>query len=123
MHGYWTIAGIIVLVLLLLLSGCAAHFTIHPGALNQTDSAAYDALLIAETAISEARQDLQTGALPDSTKAALNSLIIAYNIARESWLTYRGAVATNVTPGEYLIRLNQNLTDLAVAVQRFEEVK
>src|SRR5579872_3372482 len=75
MHGYWTIAGIIVLVLLLLLSGCAAHFTIHPGALNQTDSAAYDALLIAETAISEARQDLQTGALPDSTKAALNSLI------------------------------------------------
>jgi hypothetical protein len=28
---------------------CVAHYTAHPAALNQTDSAAYDALLIAET--------------------------------------------------------------------------
>ncbi len=43
---------------------CAAHYRIHPGAVNATDSAAYDALLIAEAAINRARMDYQAGQVP-----------------------------------------------------------
>jgi hypothetical protein len=51
------IPGLKSLVLLLLVplvlstSACAARYKVHPGALNPTDSAAYDTLLIAETTI------------------------------------------------------------------------
>src|SRR4051794_20117781 len=38
---------------LVLLPACTAHYSIHPGALNKTDSAAYDALLVAEATIDQ----------------------------------------------------------------------
>ena len=79
-------------------TSCSAHYRIHPGALSATDSSAYDALLIAETMIDQARLDLQAGQLPpdvkDAAKAALDTLIRSYNVARASWLTYRGALGT-----------------------------
>src|SRR5437588_8802813 len=60
------ILGFVVVLPLLLVSAtsCAVHYRIHPGALNATDSAAYDALLIAETTIDQARLDLLAGQLP-----------------------------------------------------------
>jgi hypothetical protein len=111
---------LLVLALALSLSACATRLTIHPGALNKTDSVAYDALLIAESIIDQARQ------LPlddKDAKSALNTLINAYDVARASWLTYRGAIGTDVPPEVYLEKLNQNLSDLSNAIRQFEEVQ
>ena len=44
-------AALLLAALTILASGCAARYTVHPGALNKTDSAAYDALLVAETCL------------------------------------------------------------------------
>jgi hypothetical protein len=115
------IPGLKVLGLLLAASlvlpaqACVAHYTVHPGALNQTDSAAYDALLIAETVIDQAK-----AANPGPPDGVLKRLIESYNVARVSWLTYRGAITTNVPQQAYLDRLNKNLVDLTNAIREFE---
>jgi len=123
------IPGLKILVVLLLMplvlstAACAAQYKIHPGALNATDSAAYDTLLIAEAAIDEARSENQTRPLPTDTQDALNTLIQAYTVARESWLIYRGALANNVPPNDYIRQLAQNLSDLTNAIRALKEVK
>jgi len=53
--GLKALVLLLTIPLLLSASACAAHYTIHPGSLNKTDSAAYDALRIAEAAIDQAR--------------------------------------------------------------------
>ena len=121
------IPGIKNLFLLLLLpivlstTACAAHYAIHPGALNTTDSAAYDTLLIAKAAIDQAKADNQTQPLPAEDKGALNQLVQIYNVARDSWLTYRGALGTNTPSDPYFQQLNRNLIDLANAIRILEE--
>jgi hypothetical protein len=120
-HQFSSALVILTIPLLFLVSACAAHYVIHPGALNNTDSAAYDALLIAETTIDQARIELQAGNLPAEAKVALQELVRVYNVARETWLTYRGALATNVTSSVYFDRLTQNLSDLTNAIRKFEE--
>src|SRR5689334_4955510 len=94
-HPFWFAA-----LFLLLTAACTAHYKLHPGALNTADSAAYDTLLIAEAAIDQARTENQTRPFSAEAKDALNTLIRSYNVAREAWLTYRGAVATNL-PSEH----------------------
>src|SRR5205823_957062 len=47
------IPPLLILPVLLSMPACAAHYTIHPGALNTADSAAYDTLLIAESVIDQ----------------------------------------------------------------------
>ena len=121
--GLKTLACLLAALLSFSLSACAAHYAIHPGALNTTDSAAYDTLLVAEGAIDQARIDLQQGQLPAAAKPPLDALILAYNTARQSWLTYRGAIATNVPSAEYFTELSTNLSNLAAAIRAFEEVK
>ena len=59
----------------------------------------------------------RTQPIPTDRKDALNTLIRSYNVARESWLTYRGAVATNVPSDAYLAQLNKNLLDLTNAIR------
>ena len=106
----------------LLISGsacAAAHYTLHPGALNQLDSSGYDALLVAQATIDALRADYEAGRLAEETKPAFDTLVRSYNGARQSWLTYRDAIATQVPASVYLSRLNQNLTDLANALQAF----
>ncbi len=110
--------ALLLAVLVTLASACAVRYTVHPGALNKTDSAAYDALLIAETAIDQAKVANQ-----GEPKDVLNRLIQAYNVARESWLTYRGVLTTSDPPQAYLDRLNQNLTDLMAAIRALEEAQ
>src|SRR5215467_361007 len=92
---------ILTIPLLFLVSACTAHYIPHPGALNKTDSVAYDALLIAETTIDQARLEVHAGNLPEKAKAPLEELIRLYNVAREAWLTYRSALATNVESSVY----------------------
>jgi hypothetical protein len=120
---FWTV---LLLAILLSAAACAARYTVHPGALSKTDSAAYDALLIAETTIDQARTEYQAGQLPagpNDGKKALDTLVKSYNVARESWLTYRGAIATNVPAQIYLDKLTKNLSDLTNAIHAFEEAK
>src|SRR5262245_58414791 len=88
------ISGVNILVPLLMApllfssTACAAFlYTVHPGALNKTDSMAYDTLLVAKRVIDQARTDYQQGRLTAGTNEALNILIRSYNVARDSWLT------------------------------------
>ena len=123
-HELW-----ITVALLILAAGaaaCTAHYKLHPGALNMADSAAYDTLLVAEAAIDQAREENQRRPFSAEAKDSLNRLIQAYNITREAWLTYRGAVAANVSSDQYFQQLNRNLSDLAAAIEALknkEEVK
>jgi hypothetical protein len=117
---------IIVLVVPLLFvsaSACVAHYTMHPGALSAADSTAYDALLIAENVIDQARTDSRSQPLGPGMKDALNAVVGSYNVARDSWLTYRGALATNTSADAYFQQLNKNLLDLANAIQALRQVK
>ena len=84
---------------------------------NTADSAAYDTLLIAETVIDQARaQNISA-----TEKDALKTLVATYNAARESWLTYRGALATNLPSDQYFQQLTKNLTDLTNAIRAIRE--
>jgi hypothetical protein len=122
--GFKTPVLVLLFPLLLSVSACIAQpYIVHPGAMNQTDSVTYDTLLIASTAIDTARTDYQAGRLPDSTKPAFNTLVRSYNVARESWLTYRGAIATNIPSTDYFNQLNKNLLDLSNALRGFEEAQ
>jgi hypothetical protein len=47
-------------------------------------------------------------------------LVKAYNVARESWLTYRGALATSTPTQIYLDQLTKNLNDLTAAVKALQ---
>lgn len=112
----------LLLAILILVSGCAARVAVHPGALNSADSAAYDALLVARTAIDQAKAAYAAGQIAGN-KQALDALIAAYDAARASWLAYRGALMTNVSATTYLNTLNSNLTALSDAIRGIEEVQ
>ena len=121
--GVKTMTVILLIPILLSVSACRAHYAIHPGALNTADSAAYDTLLVASATIDEARMAYQLGRLPIGARDLLNTLIHSYKVARQSWLTYRGAIATNVAPDIYFDELTENLKDLTTAIREFQEAK
>lgn len=110
-------------IVLVILAACVAHYAVHPLAVSAADSAAYDVLLVAETAIDQARLDLKAGQLPDNAREPLNTLITAYNLTRDTWLTYRGAVTTDVPAQNYLDQLNKNVSALASAIRALKEVQ
>jgi len=108
--GLKTTVPILLLALALPATACAAHYTVHPGALNVTDSAAFDTLLMAQAAIDGAR----TAQL---SSPELNKLVTSYNLTRSTWLVYRAAVQTNAPNDVYFQQLNTNLTDLLTALR------
>ena len=105
------------------MTACARHYTIHPGALNMADSAAYDALLTAQAVIDEARSNYERRQLPAGAKELLDTLIHSYNVARNSWLAYRSAIAEKASSNPDFTELNKNLSDLANAVRALKEVR
>jgi hypothetical protein len=115
--GLRLLAPVLLLPLVLSTTACAAHYTVHPGALNTTDSAAYDTLLVAKAIIDQARIENQTRPLPPGDKDALNTLVRYYNVARDAWLTYRGAISTNTPSDQYFQQLAKNLADLTNAIE------
>jgi hypothetical protein len=106
----------LLLPVLLATPACTFHYTVHPGALNTTDSAAYDTLLVAETTIAQAQSDYLAGKL-QGQKDTLNKLVETYNVARQAWITYRNAIQTNAPSDAYFKQLNQNLIDLTNAIR------
>ena len=121
--GLKIFALVLLIPLALSTTACAARYAVHPGALNPTDSAAYDMLLIAQATVDQLRADFQESSIPPETKNALNRLVESYNIARESWLTYRGALLANVPADAYFQQLTRNLTDLTTAIRALQQVK
>src|SRR5881394_1518300 len=61
--GFKIVGPLLLAPLVFPTAACAAHYAVHPGALNVADSAAYDTLLVAEAAIDQARVENQTRAL------------------------------------------------------------
>ena len=113
------VTGVLLATLLLPTPACAVHYAVHPGALNTADSGAYDLLNIAQAIIDQARTDQ----LSAGEKDDLNTLIKSYNVARESWLTYRGAISANVSSDQYAQQLTKNVIDLTNAIKAIREVK
>lgn len=103
-------------------SSCATRAP-RSGALTQLDSDAYDALLVAQAALSEGKRAYAAGELPPEAKDVINNAGKAYNIARASWLTYRDAVATG--KGDDLARgkLNADVVELTAAVANVFKLK
>jgi hypothetical protein len=120
--GLRSLILLLAIPILLSMSACAAY-VVHPGSLNQTDSVGYDSLVIAQAAIDNARAAYDAGRLPDNTKPAFNALVRSYNLAHQSWLTYRGAIQTNQPADGYFNQLNQNLINLSNALRAFEEAQ
>jgi hypothetical protein len=98
--GLKTLAFLLIVPFVLATPACAMHSNMHPGALKRIDSAAYDALLVAEATIDQARLDLKSGRLPAGAKPALDALVASYNHP-PAWLNYRGAISTNASTDLY----------------------
>lgn len=102
----------------LFLAACTAPYILHPGAVNKSDSVAYDSLLIAQAVIDQGRTELASGSLPEGLRPGLMRLIDSYNIARSSWLTYRNAVKAG-TPANAQ-SMQSALETLSVALDAFQ---
>lgn len=76
---------IVVLIVVLAFGGCAKKPPIHPGAINEFDSYAYDTLLTAQAGITEAKTQLASN---PSAKEPLNQAISAYNAALATYNLY-----------------------------------
>lgn len=82
---------LIVVAAMLLGMGCAKKaVSVHPGAISDYDSYAYDILLVEQSAINEARAQYQAGNLPAAAKDPLNTAITQYNLAEAGWKAYHG---------------------------------
>jgi hypothetical protein len=106
-----------IVVLALLLSGCAAA-SVHPGAANTFDSGAYDKLIVAHSVIESTKTDLSNGAFKNATielnvRVALRGLIKAYNIADTAYKVYHNAAIA----GQATSQQEATLTDGLISVQ------
>ena len=108
----------LLLPLLLLLTGCSyIHKTVpvHPGAISNLDSYAYDVLLAEQDAINTARAQYLGGTLPPGAKAPLNAAIDQYNVTMSAWKSYH-------LSGQGETVLQQALNALVAAVGSLEKV-
>ena len=61
---------------------------VHPGAISNLDSYAYDVLISEQAAITSARTQYMQRALPENAKAPLNAAIDQYNVTMSAWQSY-----------------------------------
>lgn len=73
--------------------GCAKKISIHPGAISNFDSYAYDVLLVEQDVLNQAKADFASGALPASSKGVINGAITQYNTTQDLWQTYHATGA------------------------------
>jgi outer membrane murein-binding lipoprotein Lpp len=103
------------LVLALLLAGCAAR-PLHPGAANKYDSDSYDAVLVAHSVIETTKTDLANNAFPASiapnVKAALNALIVSYDVAQKAYVIYHNAALAGTATSAQSNELTSDLSDM-----------
>jgi hypothetical protein len=77
--------------------GCATKVPVHPGAVSNIDSYAYDLLLVEQEAINSARTAFLAGQLPPNAKAPLNAAIAQYNITLGAWQGYHSGATKDST--------------------------
>lgn len=70
----------------LLTVGCAKKVAVHPGAISNLDSYAYDVLLTEQDVLNQAKADVGTGTL--NAKTEVNAAILQYNTTLALWNTY-----------------------------------
>src|SRR6266568_9100127 len=108
----------IIALLLIASVGCAKlglqKATIHPGAISNLDSYAYDILIVEQDAIGTAKAQYDSSQLPPSAKPALNAAIDQYNIAIAAWKIYHAS-------GQGQPALQQALDALIAAVGALEQ--
>ena len=76
----------------LLFSGCAKKVVaVHPGAISNYDSYAYDILTVEQGAINTAKAAFTAGTLPPDAKDKLNAAIVQYNLTLAAWQGYHAA--------------------------------
>jgi hypothetical protein len=121
--GARTLILLITVPLFIAAWACAAAHPVHPAPPNLIDSTIDGTLLVAETAIEGAHTAYEAGLLPESTRSAFDTLVRSYDVAHQSWLTYRSAIATNVPEAEYFDQLNRNLIALNNAIRAFVEAE
>ena len=76
----------------LLYTGCAKKVVaVHPGAISNYDSYAYDILTVEQGAINTAKAAFMAGTLPADAKDKLNAAIVQYNLTLAAWQGYHAA--------------------------------
>jgi uncharacterized protein Usg len=73
---------------------------VHPGALDTFDSNTYDALLIAQAVLDQAKIEYKLGNFPTVSLPFINKAGDSYNVARDAWLTYRAIKLAGATGNE-----------------------
>ena len=102
----------------LLMAGCKTSTTtalpLAPGAVNATDQAIYDGLMVAQAALTSLKASIPTNL---SLKPYVNQAIADYNLAEASWQVYHTAVALNpsTSPAAAQAALAKVQTDLSTA--------
>lgn len=91
------VASLLLLCASLVTVGCAKKVAVHPGAVSNLDSYAYDVLLVEQDAISNAKAAFLAGSLPANSKDPLNAAIKQYDITLGAWQGYHGGLTTDAT--------------------------
>lgn len=104
-----------VLLSLVLMAGCQKTVTVHPGAISNFDSYAYDILLVEQDAINTARAEFTAGQLPAAARDPLNAAIDQYNAAQTVWQSYHAT-------GQGQSALQNALTALVAAVGELQKL-
>ncbi len=105
------------LPLLALSSGCAKLRgpSIHPGAVSNLDSYAYDLLLVEQDSINQARALYLSNSLPATAKVPLNDAIKQYNVTLAAWAAYHAT-------SQGADKLQQALDSLVAAVGEVQKI-
>lgn len=92
-HRPWALLAPL-LVIIALLSSCAAPTIQHPGALNSFDSTAYDTLITEQAAIEQAKVNISN--FPQF-KVQLNNVILQYNTTMEAYKVYHNVGSGDIS--------------------------
>ena len=103
----------------LVLSGCAGVQTpVHPGAINQFDSGAYDTLIMLQASLTRCTQELAIHPEYGKYKDELNLAIQAYNTAQAAYKTYHTAGTAPAPTAAQTAALQAQIADVVTQVAK-----
>ena len=115
-----SLLALLTLTCLLLLAACTNNKpqTLPPGAINQFDAKAYDALMTAQATLNSVKADVSK--LPPAAKPILNKAIDSYNAAQAAWQAYH-ALKSPAPQDQATVEaaITQAVSDIATLVQSF----
>ncbi len=99
--------------------GCkSAAYRVHPGAVDGFDSQSYDALLVAQATLQQAKSETASGGLPAEAVAPLNTAIQSYDVAEAAWQAYHATAANAAAKNT----LQQALAAMTAAIGGLQSV-